>query len=59
MFNSAGGVCDQDLLLRSFARCRFANIADILSGHREDEVALREKVFSTARSFAADGSPIA
>ncbi len=46
----AGGACDQDLLLRSFAQSRFANITDILIGYREEEVVLK-KCFSYRAAF--------
>lgn len=46
----AGGACDQDLLLRSFAQSRFANIPDILIGYREEKIVLH-KCFTYRMAF--------
>ncbi len=46
----AGGACDQDLLLRSFATSKFANTSDILLGYREDGISLR-KCYTYRKTF--------
>jgi glycosyltransferase involved in cell wall biosynthesis len=46
------GACDQDLLLRSFSRSRFANLPDILQGYREESIHLG-KIIGYRKLFAA------
>jgi glycosyltransferase involved in cell wall biosynthesis len=41
---TVGAICDQDLLLRSYAASRFANIDTILLGYREERVDFRKSI---------------